>query len=234
MHEPSSLSSRARAILRAGRAAHTPTAEEQARVRTSLEARLGAAALFSAPAHPPGAESGGGSLGSGAAVTASSISKLAVVAVLAAGSAAGVVALRRHVPPAPALIQAAPPAPLESPPPVLESESPLPTAPAPAPRRSPVASEGVAGEVRLLRAAQDALRAGQPAVALRLVDRHAARYPRGAALVEERSAARILALCGLGRQAEARHATERFMRQWPHSPLASRVQAECNTNGRSP
>jgi hypothetical protein len=86
----------------------------------------------------------------------------------------------------------------------------------------------VAGEVALLNEAQKALAGGHPDRALELLDRHARDFPRGS-LTEERAAARIIALCALGRVTTARAEAAAFVRRAPASPLAERVQAACGT-----
>jgi hypothetical protein len=84
----------------------------------------------------------------------------------------------------------------------------------------------VAGEIALLNEAQRALASGQADRALQLLDRHARDFPRGS-LAEERAAARIIALCALGRVTAARAETAAFVRQSPGSPLVDRVRAAC-------
>ena len=84
----------------------------------------------------------------------------------------------------------------------------------------------VAGEIALLNEAQRALASGQPDRALQLLDRHARNFPRGS-LAEERAAARIIALCALGRVTAARAETAAFVKQSPESPLVERVRAAC-------
>jgi len=86
----------------------------------------------------------------------------------------------------------------------------------------PAATVGV--ELVLLRAAQRALAEHDAAKALVLLDEHARRFPHGA-LVEERDAARVLALCDLGRRAEAHQAGAGFLAAFPQSPYAERVGA---------
>jgi RNA polymerase sigma-70 factor (ECF subfamily) len=81
-------------------------------------------------------------------------------------------------------------------------------------------------ETRLLRDASLELRASHPERALRLLDDHARSFS-GGALVEERRAERILALCALGRAAEARAESESFLQERPRSLLADRVRASC-------
>lgn len=92
-------------------------------------------------------------------------------------------------------------------------------------------SADVAAEVRLLGEAHAAMRSGDEARAMALLDEHARRYPRGA-LGEEREAARIAALCALGRTSDARDAADAFLRSAPQSPLAGPVRASCG--GSSP
>jgi hypothetical protein len=79
-------------------------------------------------------------------------------------------------------------------------------------------------ETAALRSAQRAIRSGDPERALGLIREQDATY-RGGALAQERAAARIFALCDLGRTEEARAEIRRFGRQWPRSPLLSRIQS---------
>lgn len=105
------------------------------------------------------------------------------------------------------------PAPLEEPPSPSVVVAP-PTPPA----------DTLTDETRRLREAHGALTGGDPARALSLLDEQAA---AGVQLREERTAARILALCQLGRVDEARAAAARFLAESPRSPLADRVRASC-------
>lgn len=81
-------------------------------------------------------------------------------------------------------------------------------------------------ETRLVRDANSATRAGDPARALALLDEHARRFPRGV-LVEERDAERVLATCAAGRRDEARALASRFLRTYPGSPMSGRVKSSC-------
>jgi hypothetical protein len=81
-------------------------------------------------------------------------------------------------------------------------------------------------ETRLLRDASFELRAGRPERALALLDKHERSFS-GGALVEERRVERILALCALGRAAEAQAEGASFLRERPRSLLADRVRASC-------
>jgi RNA polymerase sigma-70 factor (ECF subfamily) len=81
-------------------------------------------------------------------------------------------------------------------------------------------------ETQLMVDAQRLLNGGAPDSAMALLDRHRALFP-GGKLAQERDAARILALCALGRTGEARRARDRFEQDWPGSALSRRVRASC-------
>jgi hypothetical protein len=81
-------------------------------------------------------------------------------------------------------------------------------------------------QLTLLHLVHGALRDGQPARALSYLDRHGA-MPPGGPLTEEADAARISALCKLGRESDAHAAMERFVSAWPGSPLVTRMQVGC-------
>jgi hypothetical protein len=81
-------------------------------------------------------------------------------------------------------------------------------------------------ETRALRGALASLRDGQAEEALYALDTQDALYANGL-LGEERAAARIDALCVLGRAGEARAAAARFLDTYPRSLLAARVRASC-------
>lgn len=83
-----------------------------------------------------------------------------------------------------------------------------------------------AEDARLLRDVRAALASGQNEHALALLDARGADESAGV-LAEEREAARIVTLCKLGRQAEARAAARRFLAAHGGSPLAERVRRAC-------
>jgi hypothetical protein len=95
-----------------------------------------------------------------------------------------------------------------------------------------VASAAAAPEDRLraeteaLRLAQRALRDQMPQQALRLLDDQDRRFGEGL-MHQERTAARILALCQAGRVDEARAQALRFEKAWPRSVLLARVRSAC-------
>ncbi len=88
------------------------------------------------------------------------------------------------------------------------------------------ASPAVAEELRLVHAAQAHLRAGRAEQALASLSEHARLYPQGV-LREERVAARVLALCALGRSEQARREADAFARGAPRSPYAGGLRRPC-------
>ena len=95
-------------------------------------------------------------------------------------------------------------------------------------RSAPAASVDThfAEDARLLRDVRAALASGQDERALALLDARGADSNAGV-FAEEREAARIVTLCKLGRQAEARAAARRFLAAHGGSPLAERVRRAC-------
>ncbi len=175
-------------------------------------------------------ESARGPTPSSAAVTARAMASGATVA--AEVRAARVI---------PASVPTVPSAPIETaaPPPTAQS-APIETVaaaavsarPTPVPPRSlpiPIKATGTATleeETRLVQSAIAALRSGDPASGLSLLDEHTREFPRGV-LAEERSGERVLALCALGRDAEARAAADQFLVEHANAPLAGKVRASC-------
>lgn len=109
------------------------------------------------------------------------------------------------------------------------------TDPEPQPEKParPTPSGAVAAETGLLREADAALRSGDAARALSLLDELARTHPNGV-LRQERSAERVFALCKLGRTHEARVEAERFLREAGDSPLAASVRASCGGRSDTP
>ncbi|MGO9838300.1 MAG: hypothetical protein ACLP1X_29320 [Polyangiaceae bacterium] len=85
-------------------------------------------------------------------------------------------------------------------------------------------------ETRALRSVIADLRDGHADRALAAIDAQESRFT-GGALAEERAEARIVTLCALGRNDEARADASRFLRAHPRSLLAGRVLASCGGNG---
>ncbi len=100
----------------------------------------------------------------------------------------------------------------------------------PSPREAEGASidqgDPLAAEAGLVREAQAALTRGGAEQALDLLSRCAREFPRGA-LLEERAALRVLALCAAGKAKLARREAAAFARRHGASPLAPRVAAAC-------
>jgi hypothetical protein len=84
-------------------------------------------------------------------------------------------------------------------------------------------------ELPLLREAQEALRAGDPARALTYLNEHARRFPNGE-LAQERAAAHAIASCKLDAR-RGRAEADAFVTMHAASPLADRVREACD---RSP
>jgi len=81
-------------------------------------------------------------------------------------------------------------------------------------------------EARALAKVQSALKEGLNAEALRLVEEQRQQFAHGE-LQQERDAARIVALCAVGRVADARSAARDFLSNSPRSPFAARIRASC-------
>jgi hypothetical protein len=82
-------------------------------------------------------------------------------------------------------------------------------------------------ESRLVAEARDALRKGDAAGALTMLEQIRVRFPSGV-LGQEREALAIEALARSGRKAEAAARASAFVKAYPSSPLASRVQGFAN------
>jgi hypothetical protein len=94
---------------------------------------------------------------------------------------------------------------------------------APAPRP---ALDSLDPELTVLRQAQEDLRAGLPAQALRRLAEYDRRFGKGT-LNEERRAIGAIALCQAHPGSAAQAQAERFLRTAPQSPLAGRVRSAC-------
>jgi hypothetical protein len=228
----------AKSLIEAGRAERLSDAQ-RARTRARWELVAASASVaHGAAAAPHAAVAGKAALGLGikakviaglvvlsgvgAAITVAAPWRAAVVAPDAARVAAAVAPPRA---PAASAEIAAPPASADTArdePPVREAHAAV------VPHARPVgeASSSLADEVKVLHDVQSALRAGQPARALAILDDAQSRH-LGHDLAEERGAARVVALCDLGRGDEARQAARRFVRTWPASALRERVLATC-------
>jgi hypothetical protein len=91
----------------------------------------------------------------------------------------------------------------------------------------------LAEEVALLSRAETELRAGRPAKALLALSEHQRKFPRGA-LSEERTAARIQALCALERTDEANAQLKQLLHISPNSAHEERARQACRGSRPAP
>ena len=103
------------------------------------------------------------------------------------------------------------------------SEQAIVKAPGPAP-------ESLESELTLLRQAQEDLRLGQPAQALRRLADFDRLFPK-ARLDQERQAIEAIAACQVHPGPVAMARAQRFVQQAPLSPLAARVRSACKQDG---
>ena len=141
-------------------------------------------------------------------------------------------ASRPAAPPAKPIVAApqkpapAPAEPVNNAPPIAVPASPETDV---AEKRAPVPSrsaDNLAQEVAILSRAGAELHAGQPAAALKTLEEHQRKFP-GGVLTQERTAARIQALCALGRTREAQSELSRLSRSAPESPHVARASKAC-------
>jgi hypothetical protein len=109
---------------------------------------------------------------------------------------------------------------------VARSEArPAETVSAPVAESAP-ALDSLDPELTVLRQAQEDLRAGLPAQALRRLADYDRRFGKGA-LEQERRAIEAIASCQIHPGSAAQAQAERFLRAAPESPLAERVRSAC-------
>ena len=226
----SNLSPETRALLDAARSAVRPTVADRDRIGLALRARIGDAQLpsdtrASGTIQPTPAATGTG-------VGWPAISALVVGLVVAGGglwyalgsASPGTASMIPSSPPppvVPANVPAKAAAPDVNPLPVAETAAPSAAA------RRP--SDRLAEEVAILSRAETELHAGRYSSALRALEEHERKFPRGT-LAQERLAAKIRALCGLGRTADADAALARLS---PSSVHEGRTRAACNVAAKN-
>jgi len=238
------LSPGARSLLQAADTFDDPSPEDATRIRRAVLTRVGAIGLTAAVV----------TAGSTQAKAASILSIAAKLTAALAVTAGGVAATYSYVShghevalSAPAPIKAkaatlAEQAPVAAPAPVLPEavkaeEAPalksprvLPRAPrAEVEKAEPAKVEPTAAdleaEMKLIRGADSALRAGRASEALSLLAQHQAEHPK-ASLAHEREGLRAIANCQIG-AAGASASAERFLEHSPRSPLAPRLRSAC-------
>jgi hypothetical protein len=233
-----SLEPRTDVLLRAARHADDPTDDQVLRVRHSLMAKIAVG----------GATGGsGGGLALKLSLLPMAVKVSLSVAVLGLGALGGwkwaTSASAHHAPTAfsPAAAEAVLPSAMPQPEPSTRAspsddrrESPVPlparAAPRPSSRQPAISGPELQEEARLLAEVQTALGAGKGQQALDKLKDYDQRFA-GGVLRAEADAARVFALCQSGRRADAQAAARRFLRKYPSSPSASRVQQACAGEG---
>jgi hypothetical protein len=242
----SDLSSDGKALVEAGRRADRPSDADRERVLAALRERLGDAALLATGLEQaaPKANGAGASrsqfikwgwvaptvLVTGALWLTPRVWPSSTKAVPAPSASVAVVETK------PAAVVSAVPEPApEVPPQVPQEAPPSPSAPAPGtgasravdtPKAATRSRDGLTEEVALLSRAETELHAGRPAKALLALAEHQRKFPRGA-LAEERTAARIQALCALGRNDEANAQLKQLLHISPNSAQEERARQAC-------
>ncbi len=242
------LDPNARRVLDDLRGFENPNQEDRARNRQGLATKIGVGAAVLVV-------SGKLAQGAGGAAVASAkfnLAKLMIFAMMATAVGGGVglgvlkararlaealvakAALAGQVAPVvsqPAVVPMQPdPAPMEVTPPIQKPREKERVA-----RSRPVAPEAVvvppssqlAEETAILATAREALRRGQAGAALARLDSYVNRFP-GGVLREEHAATRIFVLVELGRRDDACREVQGFRRNWPRSPLLTKVTAACD------
>jgi hypothetical protein len=221
----SKLGPEAKALVSASRDALRPSGADRQRVLDALRVRIAQAGGQPLAAATPSPVKGSSwQLVSGLVVGAALIGTIAFQLQKPASPAPTAPAVPSIVVAAPA----APAAPVPPAPAAAREPAPLATAsvsarPAVQGSGSSRAASGLAEEVALLSRAETELHAGRFGSSLRSLDEYERKFPRGL-LVQEDVAARVQALCGLGRVTEA---TVELKRLSPSSPHASRARAAC-------
>jgi hypothetical protein len=243
------LGPEAREIMDAGRAGDEPTDRDRTRVRASVLRAIAAGGVIGVASTAAETSAAAGLKAGAVATWKLAVGLLLAGAVAGTGTVVAVSRARGETPPhavAVAAVTAAPAQPPADPAPEAPVVSPAAPAPPPAaPQPAPIAlsaapragtasaappapqaklEDTLAAENQGLREAHAAMQGGDPARALALLDEQQA---KGSLLREEREAARVLALCQLGRVDEGRAAAARFLQESPRSPLADRVRAAC-------
>jgi len=214
----SDLSPELRELVLASKSAYFPTEADSARVFAALRVRLGDAAIFGVEASQVAATSASSGLIFGE-ISAMSVVGLALLGGIfwlsTARSPEGALTDSNSVPGLPTTslvaVLEAPSATNSSPSAPFDSEATSAATATDDSRSQRIephttlrqqSRDKLSEEVILLSRAEVALHAGNPAVALQALNEHERRFSSGV-LVEERIAARVQALCALGRKAEA-------------------------------
>lgn len=235
------LSPKLEELVQAGRNASRPTGEDFERVLESLSAKLGEAIA------------GGGSLSTSSATRVFAMKAIGITVATVAfiiGGGAWIASRNREVSPswastvtqAAASVSSRVPSSLGAAPVSDESTatdatiSPSPSQPKPGPASSVVgrvngrSRDSLSEEVTILSRAGAELHGGRAESALRLLNEHERRFPNGI-LTEERTAARVQALCALGRNIDAQAQLSRLS---PKSLHGARARRACGLEPSDP
>jgi hypothetical protein len=220
-----------------------PSPEDAARVRRAVLTRVGAIGLTAATAAVVTASS---TQAKAASVMAIAAKLTAALAVTAGGVVASYTYVNHTQEPAPvvapapakanpskAAVKATPEEPaIVAPEDVKLEETPAKRATRfvrPEVEKEPAKPEptpaDLEAEMKLIRGADAALRAGRASEALSLLAQHQADHPR-ASLAHEREGLRAIAQCQVG-AAGSTATAERFIARSPRSPLAARLRSAC-------
>jgi len=230
------LSREARAIIVKGKSKLVPTEADRSRVTQLLNSRMGAEGLrLSVPTPPAAVVVAGKTL---KLLTLASV--LSVIGTFSAVAYFGRQSARLPTPAEKAVVVE--PSPMQAPSaqPQLTAEAPTSAAPPansgsntnkaePSQYTAKSSRDSLGQEVQILSRAERELHNGRPDLALKALDEHQRRFASGA-LVQERSAARVQALCALGRTQEAKVESIKLKRSSPNSPQAAQMSSPCESN----
>lgn len=241
------LSPGVRSLLQAADGFDDPSPEDAARVRRAVMTRVGAIGITAAVVTA-------GSTQAKAASVMSIAAKLTAALAVTAGSVAATWTYVNHgheapvsaAAPAKAVValqvDSKPAAAAELPVLALEDvkveETPAPKSARVLPRKGADKVEvtkteptpaDLEAEMRLIRGADAALRAGRASEALSLLAQHQAEHPK-ASLAHEREGLRAIANCQMGASG-SNAVAQRFIERSPHSPLAPRLKSACRIGG---
>jgi hypothetical protein len=238
------LNSRARSLLDAACAGDDPSAEDAHRVRHAVLLRVGAVGVGTAALTTSAAQAKG--------ILGTIAAKVGAALFVVGGTATvGYYATQPEPQPLAAVVVPAAQAPKKAAPSVQRAEGPsaalrvedLPVEAEESPKRAGaprVAARAVEptdaapakpnqdldAEMKLIRAADAALRGGRSSEALSLLAQHSEQHPSGL-LVQEREGLSLLARCQSGGRAAVQAAAERYLARAPRSPLAPRLRSAC-------
>jgi hypothetical protein len=231
----SDLSPQLKELVLATKSVARPSQADAARIFQALRARLGDATVLSnAPSQPATASGTSGvALGEVAAISMAGLALLGGLLFLASRKRPVVPSESQTVPSAESAISAKPVEASNASASALVSPQEMTPAPsASKPDRTDSRASGtryardsLSEEVAILSRAATELHNGSPESALKLLNEHERKFKNGI-LAEERIAARVQALCALGRTAEA---DAQFARLSPKSLQGERARQACGS-----